>query len=482
MKNKLITSIFIILTIILVSTLVQAVDLQITLPEDLKQANLHNQNNIALYAINEAKDESVIVANQESELTKKIGNLKQLDEENLKTFLDKYNEAKLQEGQTVLKQEVYEKEDIVFVDTVFEYVSNNKKIQTEEYYTIVNESAITISMSFLNKEVDYLKVRSIIDSINILDNTKIDMEFLVIPIVLIVLVIIYTIKERRNKVELDEKEKKNMLQKIVEYMSKINYSKFKGILILFAVTIGFNIINLSSGIIEVIVQGNWGSYSTINTIYLILGILQNVVEVVGIIYIAYRLTKKEDKTIKKVKNTFIVMLIGVTILTVIRVILQIISGEIEESLGEYITNELTLFTRSAMYILIWYFYFKNSIRVSVYYKEKTLEQIIMAPKKGYQSNLVNKKIIEFKIIEYFKDNKAFDYASGIYINKLPKQYEKSLSLSDLNTKKIIRLKRAKYYLSKKDLENPNSEKRKVIRTVGSIIGIYLFVLLILYII
>lgn len=482
MKNKITISSFIGVIIILIATIVQAVDIQVTLPEDLKQTNIQNQNNIALYAINEAKDESVIIANQESELTKKIGNLKQLDEESLKTFLDKYNEAKLQEGQAVLKQGVYEKEDIVFVDTVFEYTSDDKKIQTEEYYTIINESAITISMSFLNKEVDSLKVRSIIDSINILDNTKIDIEFLVIPIVLIVLVIVYAIKQRRNKVQLDETEKKKMLQKIVEYMSKIDYSRFKGILILFAITIGLNVINLSSGIIEVIAQGNWGSYSVIDRIYVILGILQNVVQVVGIIYIAYRLTKKEDKTIKKVKNTFVIMLISVTLLTIIRVIVQAILVRIDESLIKYIASELTVFTRSAMYVLIWYFYFKNSIRVSIYYKEKTLEQIIMEPKKGYQVNLVNKKVMEFKIIEYFKDNKAFDYASGIYINKLPKQYANSVSLSDLNTKKIIRLKRAKYYLSKKDLENPKSEKRKVVRTVGTIIGIYLFVLLILYII
>ncbi|MBO5479314.1 MAG: hypothetical protein J6A04_06495 [Clostridia bacterium] len=481
MKNKLRTSLLISLSIILITTIVQAVNIKITLPDDLKQTNIQNQGDICLYAINEAKDESVIVVGQQNELTKKVSNLKQLDEESFKTFLDKYNEAKLQEGQTVLKQEIYEKNNMVFVDTIFEYTNNDKKIQTEEYYTIVNESAITISASFLQKQVDSVKVREMIDSINILENTKPNLESLVIPIILIVLIIIYFIKEKRNKVQLDEAEKKKVLSKVIDYIGKIDYSKFRGILILFAVTIGVNIINLFFGIIEVVPKINWVEYSMMDKIYTISGILQNVIQLIAIIYITYCLTQKENETINRIKNTFIAMLIGVALLTILRVVIQIVFAGINENFVQYIISETQVFTRSAVYILIWYFYFKNSIRVSVYYKEKTIEQIVMEPKKGYQANEVNKRIMEFKIIEYFEEQKAYDYASGIYINKLPKEYANSLSLSDLNTKKIIKLKRAKYYLSKKDLENPKSQNRKTIRTVLSVIGIYLFVLLILYI-
>lgn len=219
-------------------------------------------------------------------------------------------------------------------------------------------------------------------------------------------------------------------------------------------------------------------YDVRDKIYVILGVLQNLVQLIGIIYIAYRLTKKENKTIKKIQDAFIVMLIAVGVLTVSRVLVQSTS----ENLIQYIISETGVLTRSGVNILIWYFYFKNSIRVSIYYKERTLEQIIMEPQKGYQLNFVNKKIMEFKIIEYFKNNKAIDYASGIYINKIPKEYEKSLSISDLITKRIIRLKRAKYYLSLKDLGNPNSERRIVAKTVRNIIVVYLAIVLILYII
>lgn len=487
MRRKLLVTVITLLTLLSISIKVQAehvssVLLDISLPEGFtRQTNLQNQSNIALYAINEAKDESVIVVTQENELTEKVINLNQLDEVSFNAFVEKYNEAKMQEGQSVLKQEKYGKDEMVFIDTVFEYTADDKKIQTEEYYTIINETAITISVSFLQKQVDSLKVREIIDSINIVDNTKMDFDFLAIPLVLVVLTLIYFVKERKNKVHLEDVEKKKVLQNVIDYMSKIDYSKFRGILILFAVTMGLNIVNLFFGIIEVITQNNWmQEYGVADKIYVILGILQNAVQLIGIIYIAYRLTKKEEKTIKKIKGTLIIMLIGVALLTVSRVIVQMISLGINENLIQYITNETQVLTRSAMNILIWYFYFKNSIRVSVYYKGKTLEQIIMEPKKGYQLNSINKKIMEIKIIEYFKNNKATDYASGIYINKLPKEYAKSLSLSDLNTKKIIRLKRAKYYLSNKDLENPKSERRKTIKTIISVSAIYLFVLLILY--
>ena len=259
MKSKLKISICIVLIIIFITTIVQAVNIELTLPQDFKQTNLQNQSNIALYAINEEKDESVIVAHQENELTRKVINLNQLNEESFNAFVEKYNQAKVQEGQVVLKQEKYVKDDMVFIDTVFEYTDNDKKIQTEEYYTIIDETAITISMSFLQKQVDSLKVREVINSISIVNDSKMDLEFLVLPAVLVVLGIIYFIKQRKNKVQLNDTEKKKVLKNIIEYMSKIDYSKFGGVLILFAVTIGLNIINLFFGIVEVITRQFWSA-------------------------------------------------------------------------------------------------------------------------------------------------------------------------------------------------------------------------------
>lgn len=172
------------------------------------------------------------------------------------------------------------------------------------------------------------------------------------------------------------------------------------------------------------------------------------------------------------------MLMGVTILTVVRFILQA-SMNMSEDLMAYSVSEIKILAKSVLYIGVWYLYFKNSIRVSVYYKEKSLQQIIEEPKKGYQTNLVNKRIMEVKIIDYFTTQKAFDYANGIYINQLPKEYVGSASLSDLTTKKILKLKRAKYYLNQKNIENPKVETRKTAKTVAIMVVIYILVVLIL---
>lgn len=485
MKKKIIT-IFIVLVIVFTLNTVQAVailNLQITLPEDLKQTNTLSQGNICLHATNEAKDESVMVVQLENEVTKQVGNLNQLEEGKFKTFLEKYNEAKQQEKQTILKQETYVKDNMLFIDTIFEQTSNDRKLQTEEYYTIVEGKTVIVSASFLNKDVDTLKVRQMIDSIQIsLEESKVqNSTYLWVMLVLLILVVtVYVIKEKRNKIELEQSEKKRLLQRVMKYMSKLDYSKWKGIFVLFVITIVMNMINLLFGMIQIVTQSGWMmQYPFISKVYVIVAILQNAIQLIGLIYISYRLTKREAATRKKIQNTLMGMLIGVSVLMIARCIIQAIVGGINQDFIQYIAKEASVFAKSIIYLLIWYCYFQNSIRVSVYYGEKSLEQIVMEPKKGYQTSVIHKKIKEFKIIEYFEKQKAVDYASGIYMNQLPKEYARSASLSNLNSKKIIRLKRAKYYLSQKDLENPKTENRQMLKIVGGMIVVYLLVIAIL---
>lgn len=493
MKKKIIT--ITLIFIIMITNIVQAagkLNFQIILPEDLNKNMIteqtreyYQQNNIYLHVTNEQQDEAVMVMQVENEANKRISNLKELNKQNFNAVLEYYNNQKLQEEINVLKQETYQKEALLFIDTIYEKVTNEQKIQTEEYYTVFEGKTIMISASFLNKDVEALKVRQIIDSIkiaepeekNILEN---NIYLWIIPVLLIVLLILYMIKEKRNNIKLEENEKNKILQNVIERMNKVtDYSKFKGNLILFAITIGFNILNLLFGMIDIVKQSNLLVEASLFTkTYNALLVIQNLIQLVGVIYIAYCLRKKEAKTIKKIENTFIAIFIGVVLVTIIRIIISIGVGQ---GLVKYVIYEMPIFIRSVLYIVIWYCYFKNSIRVSVYYKEKSIEQIVKEPKKGYQTNVINKKISEFKIIDYFKSQKAYDYTSGIYINKLPKEYAKSLSLLDLNSKKIIRLKKAKYYLSMKDLSNPKAENRKIVKTILWIALIYIFILLVLYI-
>lgn len=496
MKKKIVTSMFIF--IMLTISFVQAakLNLQITLPEDLNKNMIneqtkeyYEQNNIYLHVTNEEQDEAVMVMQLENEANKRISNLKELNKQNLGTVLEYYNNQKKQEGINVLKQETYQKEDLLFIDTIYEKVTDENKIQTEEYYTVFDGNTIMISVSSLNKDIDTSKVKQIVDSIkieaqkqkNILQS---GIYLWSIPLMLIVLLILYIIKEKRNNIKLEENEKNMLLQNVIEHMSKTtDYSRFKGILSLFAVTIGLNIINLLSGMIDIVTQSKLLVQGSMFTkIYNISLIIQNIIQLLGVIYIAYCLTKKETKTIKKITNTFIAIFAGIVIVTIARMIMQITNIGFGKGCVPYIINETLLFIKSVIYIAIWYCYFKNSIRVSVYYGEKSIEQIVKEPKKGYQTNKVNKKITEFKIIDYFKSQKAYDYASGIYINKLPKEYAKSLSILDLNSKRIIRLKKAKYYLSMKDLNNPKAENRRTIKTILWIALIYVFIMVALYII
>lgn len=484
MKKKLITTL-IVLTILCMVNTVQADMVKLTLPNNFKASTQNSEteqyNHNYLHATNEEQNESIILVQLENELTKNVVSLKKLDEDSINEFLKQYKETKEQAKQTILKQETYEKEDMLFIDTILEQKTDDNKVQTNEFYTIYEGKAIIISYSFLNKEVNENKVRSVIDSVYITDEelaSQKDKNYtntVILGIATLILIVIYITKQAKGKIKIDENEKQVILQKVIKYMNKIDYSKFKGILILFVVTIILNIINLSYGIITPFLNGNM-SYSGIAKAYNILSIMQNVLQLLGIIYIAYYLTKRKPKSINYIKKAFVIILVGVMLLTIIRLVLTINIGDF----WQYFKIESKIVLRSIIYIVIWYLYFRNSIRVSVLYGEKTLEQIIINPKKIYQENLVNKKIMELNLIEYFENQKALDYESGIYINKLPKEYAKSVVLSSLNSKKIIRLKRAKYYLSKKDLENPKTEQKQMLKIVGIGIAIYILAVLILY--
>lgn len=402
MKKKLLVIIIAILVILCICVKVKAeqltnVLLDISLPEefvdirkqteiqDLQTKQYYERNNIYLHATNKTNDESVTIVQIENELTKKIENLSNLNTEDFEAFLEQYNQIKNQENQTTLKQETYKVGEILFLDTAFEHVIEEKSIQTEEYYSIINGKALIISINFLEKEIDFIKVRNIIDSINIYseDTTNNIIYLWVILIITIILIVIYIIKQKKNKINIGEHEKTNLLTNVKQYIEKnMEYDKLKGILILFIITIVLNIVSLSLGVIQGFIQyKELIEYSIITRLHVIFVIIQNIVQLLGIIYIAYLLTKRNEKTIKKIEKTFLYMLIGIVILTILRLILQIFINGTKQEFLNFIISEVKILVKSMMYILIWYLYFKNSIRVSIYYKQKTLEQIILDPKK-----------------------------------------------------------------------------------------------------
>ena len=401
MKNKKIISVFLFIIILCITTTIQAtttsmLSLKITLPEDLarqipQDANTQQyyaQNNIYLHASNAENNESFVIVQLENERTKKVNHLKELAKEDFEVLLEQYNKQKEQENQTKLKQEIYETEDMLFIDTVFEHIAEGKVIQSEEYYTIVQGKALIISANFLEKEVDFEKVRNIIDSISISKEETKEIQkdtiyLWAIVIIASILIVSYIIKEKKNKLDLEENEKETLLQKVKEYIEKsIQYDKFKGILILFVVTIVLNSISLAFAMVQSFMQYHTMIHAcAITKIYVGLVILQNIVQLIGMMYITYILTKRKEETIKTIQKIFLGMLMIIAIITSIRLILQAITNGINQ---EFLTKsmlEVKVLAKSMLYILIWYCYFKNSIRVCIYYKQKSLEQIIAKPKK-----------------------------------------------------------------------------------------------------
>ena len=116
MKIRQNMAIGVFLVILMITTMVQAVNdlhLTITLPQDYimqtpqdeNQKQYYRQNYIFLHAVNEQKDESVIVVQLENDFTKRITNLAELNEQNVNMVLEQYNREKEQENQVKLKQE-----------------------------------------------------------------------------------------------------------------------------------------------------------------------------------------------------------------------------------------------------------------------------------------------------------------------------------------------------------------------------------------
>ena len=495
MKKRKNVAIGVFLVIVMITTMVQAINdihLTITLPQDYIQKNLQDESmkqyyskkHIYLHAVNENQDESVLVVQLENDFTKRITNLAKLNELNFNTILEQYNKQKEQVGQVTIKQETYQKGEWLFIDTIYEQMSEERKVQVEEYYTIIDGKAIVISVNFLEKQVDTTKARQIIDSVEISkQEEKQGMNQYYVWGMLafgIILAILYIRKQTKINVKLEEHEKKTILQRITKHLTKVlQADKLKGVLVLFIITLVVNSINLLYTSLQMLVQYQWlHGYTVAYKVYVGFVLVQNLWQLLGLLYIAYCLTKRKPETIGNIQKTFLAMLIGITLLTIGRLILQA-SLKMSEDFISYSISEMKILAKSIMYILVWYLYFKNSIRVSVYYKEKSIEQIVTNPKKGYQTNAICKRMMEAKIIDYFTTKKAFDYGNGIYLNHLPKEYASSIALSDLTAKKILKLKRAKYYLNQKNLENPKGEKRKSAKTVALMVVIYVLVILLI---
>ena len=122
-----------------------------------------NYNKIYYYGVTTNYSKKIIVSKVENSLAKKIFHLHEATEEQIEETTNKLREEAEEQGIKVEKIEIYEKNNIKWIKSIFKSSSHT----IFQYYTIVNGYGINISLDnvFASASVDELK--DIIDTASI---------------------------------------------------------------------------------------------------------------------------------------------------------------------------------------------------------------------------------------------------------------------------------------------------------------------------
>lgn len=424
----------------------------------------YSQNNIIFDAISNDKTKAITIAKLQNDSTIKIENLSKYSQSQLEEFMEKYKIAKENLGQTIIEQSIYIKGERTFINSILEQKSDDKVIKSNEYYTIVNKNAITIVQNVFDGEINKQEMQDIIESIKFdsetqVNNAKQYINTYIILCVLGIVLVMFGIYKAKDMSK-ENPEEKYITQVVAKIKQMGDYNKFGGYIKFFAITICLSVIS------EIIVIVRFFEEGVIYNSYNILQLLQNIILIVALTYMLLNIKKRENKSIKKIKYSILVILVSTIVLTIIKSIIIYVSGQ-ENS---YYIYELKVLLQNIAYTIIWYMYYANSIRVQVFYNKEQLEKIAKNPKTKIQRNYINGIIAKIKIVDYFRKNKATNYENGIYINKISKEINNSY-LSEMNAKRIIKLKKAKYYLDENKLQKSeiNSKSNGIKIVIGLII-------------
>lgn len=128
-----------------------------TTKDDLK--NQYEQSGVIYSGITNNLSTEIIISVVENNRTKSDFNLSLLKEENIKKLQQELIEAN--KGMQKQSQEIYEKNGIKYVYTVFKNVGTT----LYQYYTIVNGKAITITLNSKFSNVKNDELKTIVDTI-----------------------------------------------------------------------------------------------------------------------------------------------------------------------------------------------------------------------------------------------------------------------------------------------------------------------------
>lgn len=504
MRRK--TSVFFILTILIICTLtkVQAayitnLGMEIQIPEGyinlievvntnaevLKEYNMdsdqikeyYQKNGVVLDMIHQDRSKSFVIMKLANTTTKKIKNLNTLNETSLENFMAQYKEEKQKANQEVISQQKEIKNDTIYIHTQLKQMkSNQEQTNIDEYYTIANSIAIAISLNHLTGEIQQQELSHIIDSITF-DKITVESEmasYLPILILIAVVVLLYginLIKEKKSNIVIEEKEKSKLTKKAIEMHNMKDYTRFGGYLKFFFITLLLSILGMIIQIVSFVLEGIPKTENITWTLvhnFILSG--QLLIEIGILIYFAIIVRRKEPSTIKKIKKWFVILGSIISVLTLIRICTTYM---ISLQDNQYYLGEIGALVRNLCYMIVWYWYYRSSMRVSIYYQEATIEESIEQPKNRIQKRKSSRLLSEAKIIDYFEEKGAISYGDAIAMSEIPNSYLRSSHFSELVNRKILKTKMGKVFLNQKNIEDPKFEKRRQTKTALWILLIYI---------
>lgn len=443
----------------------------------------YKKNGVVLDAINEDNSKSLLILTLTNTITKNLKNLNMLSEEKLQQFLNQYVQEKQKQKEEVQEKEIYQKDNVVYLHCLIKQTKQEGNIvQVDEYYTIVNGAAISISLNYLTGEIQQEELKNIINTVEIPTFEVKNENISIISIILLVLLIVSTYgvgiyREKKGNIVIGEKEKKTLIQKAIFNYGIREYEKFGGYLKFFFVTIVLSLIAMVIQIILFLINGNVFGELNWQRTYNLLLFVQLISEILGLGYIICNILKKEAKNVNKIKKTILIVLAITVLITILRIVISYLVYHIPTSTTQYYQTELNSLVRNIFYFGLWYFYYRNSMRVQVYYKEKTLEQVIENPTSKIQQRKANRMLSEAKIRDYLEKNKAIDKKSAVLLNSVPEIYRRSAFYIGLVNKKIIKFTMGKAYLNGKRAKDETFEKKRQARLIGGILIVYVLAVL-----
>lgn len=329
--------------------------------EEVKQQIKDNNNetlekyNLIFYVANSLDEnitKQVMIAATENDTTKQTPDLRNFTSNKLENYYNKYI--------SLLKQNYEIKENKlkitnngnVYIAYKTETEDNEKRVESYSYDTVVNQKLISVNISFVNSQVSWEQVDSIMETVEFqnLNNLRPETDIaaitaLVTLVLLIVLIIIKKVVKRTKEIVITEEEKKK-------------YKTFGGFLILYLISI---IISVFYRILDLVVL-NISERNTINTL---LGIQEIVYIVINILILIKLFRKKEENAKKIEKNIFIAAVVNLVLLFLAQCCALSLDAFFANS---FYLNIMYYAISSMIYASIWMCYFKLSKRVNEYFK------------------------------------------------------------------------------------------------------------------